>query len=173
MDKIVVRCLSSYRWWLSLQLSLSTPYRFHLIVVWRGSSGLGKIRRFMQAQFPHGLWFLQVPLREWSASTKRSLCAFDLYSLTITHMENCLESERFCLVTRPILSECQINSTHSPLRDSRICIDLCFWSLPHAVWHWRSPWPIQNLGLVYRSGLITSPIYQYFTSPFYTCCNLT
>lgn len=138
----------------------STPYRFHSVAVWRGSSRLSKIREVMQAQFPPGLGFFQVPLREWPASTKRSLCAFDLYSLTITHMEKCLESERLCLVTHHILSECQINGTHSPLHDSGRCIDLCFWSLPHAGWHWGSPWPIQNLGPVYRSDLIISPYYE-------------
>lgn len=104
--------------------AVSTPYRFHLVAVWRGSSQLSKIREVMQAQFPPDLGFFQVPLRDWSASTKRSPCAFGLYSLTIIHLEKCLESERLCLVTHHILSECQINSTQSPLCNSGRCIDL-------------------------------------------------
>lgn len=64
---------------------------------------MAKIREFMLAQFPPGLRSLQLPHREWSASTKLRLCAFDLYSMTITHVEKFLESERLCLVTRHIL----------------------------------------------------------------------
>lgn len=72
----------------------ATPDRFHLVVVWRGSSGLGKIREFIRAPFPPGLGASQVPLREWSASTSGSPRAFDLHNLTITHSEICLQSER-------------------------------------------------------------------------------
>lgn len=88
-----------------------TPDRFHLVVVWRGSSGLGKIREFIRAPFPPGLGASRVPLREWSASTSGSPRAFDLYNLTITHWENCLESERVGLVTRRVLGECQVNGS--------------------------------------------------------------
>lgn len=59
--KIVVRWWSSYWWLLSLQLPRLTPYRFHLVVVWRGSSGMGKIRESMLAQFPPGQRSLQGP----------------------------------------------------------------------------------------------------------------
>lgn len=99
MGKIEVRCWSCYGCWLSSLLPLPTPYRFHLVVVWRGSGGLGKISESMLAQFPPGLRSLQGPHREWSASTKLRMCAFDLYSMTITHMENVL-SQRGCVWSR-------------------------------------------------------------------------
>lgn len=124
----MVKCLSSPGWWLSVQLPLPTPYRFHLVVVWRGSSGLGKIREFIRAPFPPGLGSLQVPLREWSASTSGSLCAFDLYNLTITHIQNCLESERlvWSRVTSWLSAKLMVPT---PLSVTvRRGIDLCFWT---------------------------------------------
>lgn len=60
---------------------------------------MGEISESMLAQFPPGLGSLQPPDREWSASTKLRLYAFDLYSMTFTHMEKYLESERLCLVS--------------------------------------------------------------------------
>lgn len=160
MGKIVVRCLSSYGWWLSLQLPLLAPHRFHLVVGWRGSSRLGKIRESMLAQFPPGLRSLQVSHREWSAPTKPRMYAFDLYSMTITHMEKCLESERLCLATLHIWARI-IAKLMAPTLLSvapEEVLTSAFWSLHHAGWHRGSPWPIPNLGLVYMSGLITSPV---------------
>lgn len=72
----------------------ATPDRFHLLVVWRGSNGLGKIREFIRAPFPPGPGASPVPLRERSASTRGSPHAFDPHNLTITHWEICLRSER-------------------------------------------------------------------------------
>lgn len=112
-------------------LTSNPPQRFHLVAVWRGSSRLGEIRDFMQVQFPLGLRILQVPLREWPDSTTPWLWAFDRYSLTITYTENCLESDRLCLVTLPISNECQ---TILSLSLSLLlccfwgCTDLYFWS---------------------------------------------
>lgn len=126
--KIAVRFLSSYRWCLSLQFPLPTPYRFHLVVLWRGSSGLGKIRESMLAQFPPGLRTLQVPHRVWSASTKLRLCTFDLYSMTVTQMKKMFRMSRVVFGHASHISEnnCQINGTHSPLCDSRRGIDFSF-----------------------------------------------
>lgn len=95
---------------------------------------MGKIRESMLAQFPPGLRFLQLPHREWSASTKLRLCAFDLYTMTITHMEKCLESERLCLVTRHILVSviAKLMAPTFHLCVPRRGIDFSFWSLPHA-----------------------------------------
>lgn len=168
----MVKCLSFPGWWLSVQFPLPTPYRFHSVVVWRGSSGLGEIREFIRAPFPPGLGSLQVPLREWSASTSGSLCASDLYNLTITHVQNCLESER--LVWSRVtswLSAKLVVPTPLPVTVRR-GIDFCFWSSPLAVRHWESPCPIPNLGLVDRSCSITISICQNFTHTLYSHCSL-
>lgn len=85
-----------------------------------GSSGPGKIRVHAGPISPD-LGILQVPLSEWSAASKRRLWAFDLYSLTITDMENCLESESQCLVTHHISSECKINVTNSSFCATKRC----------------------------------------------------
>lgn len=76
---------------------------------------MGEIREHMLPQFPPGLTSLQLPRRDWSAATKLGLCAFDLYSMTITHMKKCLESEGV-FGHGSHLSECsyQINGTHFP-----------------------------------------------------------
>lgn len=89
----------------------SPPTDFIWLLSGGGSSGLGKIREFIRAPFPPGLGASRVPLREWSASTSGSPRAFDLYNLTITHWENCLEPERVGLVTRRVLGECQVNGS--------------------------------------------------------------
>lgn len=120
-----------------------TPHRFHFAAMWRGSSGLGKIRESMLAQFPSGLRSLQVPCREWSSFTKLRLCAFDLYNMSITHMKwNVLSQKLFGQALH--LSECngQINGTHSLLCDLRRDIDFSLWCLPHAGRYWGSPWQI-------------------------------
>lgn len=90
-----------------------TPCRFHFAAVWRGSSGLGKIRESVLAQFPSGLRSLQLPYREWSSFTKRRLCAFDLYSMRVTHMEKCFESEVFGHALHLSECNCWSNDTHS------------------------------------------------------------
>lgn len=96
IDQILVRSLCSYGWWLSLQLTLSHPYSFHLIVVW---SGLGKIRGFMLTQFPPGLGSLLGPHREWSASTKRWLVLLTYIAWPFLTWRNVL-SQRGCFRSR-------------------------------------------------------------------------